>query len=182
MVEPDFRIANKKEHVLKTYAVAVELYAYLCKLYNIDPKTGILSHKEAGRKGIASGHGDPEKLWNTYKTGLNMDKFRQDVANAMNGIKIEPTKPVEPVKPVEPTKPVEPIKPIESEKNEDIKVGDKGRLKVGATYHNGRSIPSWVFNKDIYIIQIASNGNYIFSTKPKGPATGIIKPNAFTKE
>ena len=64
----------------------------------------------------------------------------------------------------------------------DIKVGDKGRLKIGATYHNGRSIPSWVFNKDIYIIQIASNGNYIFSTKPKGPATGIIKPNAFTKE
>ena len=182
MVEPDFRITNKKEHVLKTYAVAVELYAYLCKLYNIDPKTGILSHKEAGRKGIASGHGDPEKLWNTYKTGLNMDKFRQDVANAMNGIKIEPAKPVEPIKPVELTKPVEPIKPIESEKNEDIKVGDKGRLKIGATYHNGRSIPSWVFNKDIYIIQIASNGNYIFSTKPNGPATGIIKPNAFTKE
>lgn len=169
MVEPDFRISDKKAHVLKTYAVAVELYAYLCKLYNINPMSGILSHKEAGRKGLASGHGDPEKLWSTYKTGLTMDKFREDVAKTMGGVKVEP---VEPAKPVEPSKP----------SSDEVAVGSSGHLKVGATYSNGRSIPSWVFARTIYIIQIASNGNYIFSTKAKGPATGVIKPEMFEKE
>lgn len=70
---------NTKNDVLGTYKTAVELFAYLCKLYGLNPlkKGVILSHKEAAAMGIASNHGDPEHLWKKY--GLTMDKFRKDV-------------------------------------------------------------------------------------------------------
>lgn len=73
------------EQVKGTYNTAVELFAYLCKEYNLDPlKDGVIvSHNEGYKRGIASGHADPEHLWNQLGTGLTMNGFRQDVAKAM---------------------------------------------------------------------------------------------------
>lgn len=73
------------EQVKGTYKTAVELFAYLCKEYNLDPlKDGVIvSHNEGYKRGIASGHADPEHLWNQLGTGLTMNGFRQDVAKAM---------------------------------------------------------------------------------------------------
>ena len=85
------------------YKAAVELFAYLCNKYHLDPlKDGvILSHYEAGKRGIGSGHVDPEHLWNGLGTGFTMDGFRKDVKAAMTGTVTEPTtKPVEPDKTV----------------------------------------------------------------------------------
>lgn len=70
-----------KKHVLGTYNTAVELFVYLCKQYNLNPLTDIISHKEGYSKGIASNHGDPEHLWSRYN--LTMDKFRNDVNNRL---------------------------------------------------------------------------------------------------
>lgn len=44
-----------------TYNAAVELFAYLCKIYNFNPlKDGvIISHAEGHKKGITSKHADP---------------------------------------------------------------------------------------------------------------------------
>ena len=43
----------------------------------------ILSHNEAGKRGIASGHVDPEHLWRGLGMYYTMDGFRKDVAKAM---------------------------------------------------------------------------------------------------
>ena len=85
------------------YNAAVELFAFLCDKYSLDPlKDGvIISHNEAGKRGIGSGHVDPEHLWNGLGTGFTMDGFRKDVKAAMTGTFTEPTtKPVEPDKTV----------------------------------------------------------------------------------
>ena len=80
-------VARAKEQVAGTYKVAVELFAYLCKKYNLDPtKDGvIISHKEGCARGLASNHGDPEHLWNQLGMGYTMDGFRKDVKAAMGG-------------------------------------------------------------------------------------------------
>ena len=75
-----------KAQVEGTYKTAVELFAYLCKEYGLDPMTDIISHKEGGKKGVASGHVDPEHLWNQLKTGYTMDTFRKAVRDAINGV------------------------------------------------------------------------------------------------
>ena len=75
----------------KTYANAVELFAKLCKFHNKNPLTPgvIYSHNEGGRKGIASGHVDPEHLWKGLKLPYTMDGFRQDVYKKMNEVEEE---------------------------------------------------------------------------------------------
>lgn len=79
-------INKAKAQVEGTYKTAVELFAYLCKKYGLDPMTDIISHKEGNKKGVASGHVDPEHLWDQLKTGYTMDTFREAVKEAMGGV------------------------------------------------------------------------------------------------
>lgn len=74
-----------KAFVLETYQRAVELAAYLCGLYGLDPEGEdvILSHSEGHARGIASNHGDVEHLWTPL--GLTMDQFRKAVARTLAG-------------------------------------------------------------------------------------------------
>ena len=83
--------AAAKAAVTRTYNAAVELFAMLCKEYNLDPLADgvILSHKEGCARGIASNHGDPEHLWNQLGTGYTMDGFRKAVKAAMSGATVE---------------------------------------------------------------------------------------------
>ena len=80
------------------YKTAVDLFAMLCNKYKLDPlKDGvILSHNECGKRGIGSGHVDPEHLWSGLGIGYTMDGFRKDVKAAMSGsVTVTPTtKPV----------------------------------------------------------------------------------------
>ena len=72
----------------RTYEAAVELFAYLCKQYNLNPAADgvIISHREGHSRGIASNHGDPEHLWKGLGLGYTMDGFRkEDVKAAMGG-------------------------------------------------------------------------------------------------
>ena len=78
-------LSKAKAQVEGTYKTAVELFAYLCKEYDLDPMTDIISHKEGHKKGVASNHGDPEHLWTQLKTGYTMDTFRKAVQEAMSG-------------------------------------------------------------------------------------------------
>lgn len=71
-----------KETVLRTYNAAVELFAYLCKQYGLNPLTDIVGHKEGHRLGISSNHADPDHLWSKF--GLSMDGFRKAVQAQMN--------------------------------------------------------------------------------------------------
>lgn len=88
-VDNDYKESRKV--VWTTYQAAVELFAYLCKLYGLNPMKDILSHAEGHKKGIASNHGDPEHVWKKY--GLTMDGFRADVKKTMEGEDVtKPTK------------------------------------------------------------------------------------------
>ena len=91
--------ATAKAVVKRTYEAAVELFAFLCKQYNLDPLADgvIISHREGHARGIASNHGDPEHLWNGLKMGYTMDGFRRAVAAAMKPA--EETKPAAPAEP-----------------------------------------------------------------------------------
>lgn len=75
--------AQTKQVVMRTYAAAVELFAYLCDLYHLNPLTQIISHAEGYRLRIATPHADVEHIWHHF--GLTMDQFRLDVKAAMTG-------------------------------------------------------------------------------------------------
>jgi hypothetical protein len=76
-----------KEMVQRTYNSAVELFAFLCKEYDLDPmKTGvIISHSEGYNMGWASNHADPEHLWKGLGLPYTMNTFRQAVRDCMTG-------------------------------------------------------------------------------------------------
>ena len=59
------------------YQEAVELFAYLCKQFGLDPLKNIICHAEGYKQGIASNHGDV--LYWFSKHGKTMGDFRQDV-------------------------------------------------------------------------------------------------------
>lgn len=67
----------------ETYRAAVELTAYLCRAYHLDPQGDgvVLCHAEGYQRGIASRHGDVLHWW--PKFGRSMDDFRSHVAVEM---------------------------------------------------------------------------------------------------
>ena len=67
------------------YQEAVELTAYLCKEYNLDPLADgvVICHKEGYQRGVASNHSDVLHWF--PKFGKTMDDFRADVAQKMRG-------------------------------------------------------------------------------------------------
>lgn len=76
-----------KKDCARSYNTAVELFAYLCKQFNLNPLQDgvILSHNEGHKRGVASGHVDPEHYWDGLGMGYTMNQFRQDVYEKMNG-------------------------------------------------------------------------------------------------
>lgn len=85
-------LSAARTSVKKTYEAAVELFAYLCKLYGLNPTADgvIISHREGHARGIASNHGDPEHLWNGLVMGYTMNTFRKDVKEKMQGGTVKP--------------------------------------------------------------------------------------------
>ena len=85
---------TSRDHFEKCYKEAVELTAYLCKLYGINPygkvKCGgatiptILCHVDAYNYGVGSGHGDVMHWF--PKFGKNMDDVRNDVAKLLGEV------------------------------------------------------------------------------------------------
>lgn len=70
--------------VTGTYNTAVELFAWLCTQFGLDPNKDIISHAEASAMGIGTDHVDPEHLWRQLGMGYTMDGFRRDVYNKMH--------------------------------------------------------------------------------------------------
>lgn len=87
MTEPSAGMTRSEaaEQIAGAYRTVVELFAELCKQYELDPAQDgvIIGHAEGHRRGVASNHADPELLWRTYDMGYTMDGFRRDVAEAM---------------------------------------------------------------------------------------------------
>lgn len=66
----------------EVYQEAVELFAYLCKRYNLTEKN-IIDHSEGHAMGIASNHGDVKHWFRRH--GKTMDTFRADVKRLLGG-------------------------------------------------------------------------------------------------
>lgn len=75
---------NDSGYFNKVYQEAVELAAYLCNLYNLNPLADgvIIGHYEGYQRGIASNHGDPGHWFSRF--GKSMNTFRTDVYNKLN--------------------------------------------------------------------------------------------------
>jgi hypothetical protein len=92
-----------KNYFEATYKESVELAAYLCKMYGLNPKGTvsvgngnipvILCHKDSYNYGMGSNHADIYHWWNKY--GKTMDDFRNDVAAIMNDT-VTPTPTIKP--------------------------------------------------------------------------------------
>ena len=82
---------NDRSYFEKVYKEAIELCAYLCKLYALNPLADgvIIGHYEGHQRGIASNHGDPRHWFSKF--GKSMDTFRQDVQKLMSGSSVTPT-------------------------------------------------------------------------------------------
>lgn len=92
----DLDPTNTKATVIRTYKAAVELFAYLCGAFNLNPLGDgvIVSHSEGYKRGIASNHGDVEHIWKKF--GLTMDGFRKEVKSTMDkAVKTEATEKAE---------------------------------------------------------------------------------------
>lgn len=80
-----------RETVQRTLHTAVELFAFLCKQFGLNPLQDgvIVSHKEGHDRGMASGHGDPDHLFNQLHMNYSMNDFRKAVSEAMgNGARM----------------------------------------------------------------------------------------------
>jgi len=57
--------ADAKAVAKRTYEAAIELFAYLCQKYSLDPTADgvIISHAEGYSRGVASNPADPAHLW-----------------------------------------------------------------------------------------------------------------------
>lgn len=64
------------------YQEAVELCAYLCKVFGFNPLADIICHKEGFEAGIASHHGDVLHWF--PKHGRTMNNFRADVVKQLS--------------------------------------------------------------------------------------------------
>jgi signal peptidase I len=145
----------------QVYKEACELTAYLCYKFDIDPfgtvsRNGvkvptILCHKDSYNLKMGSNHGDVLH-WFT-KFGKTMEDVRKDVAALI------PTKKQE--------------ENIKEDKNV-IMPGDIVKIKDGATYYRGQSIPSWVMKLN-WIVDSAS-GDCAIINKSTDNSHSIMSP------
>lgn len=161
--------AAAKASVTRTYNAAVELFAYLCKQYGLNPLADgvIISHKEGHTRGIASGHGDPEHLWSQLKTGYTMNGFRQAVSQAMG----QCAGTSQAGQPADTAKPQEIMPGAASNANAcstgGVQTGDTVRIAADATYYDGKAMPSWV-KSDQWIVKSINGDRAVIDKNVSG--------------
>lgn len=147
----------------RTYDASVELFAFLCKQYRLDPLADgvIISHKEGHDRGLASGHGDPDHLWRGMQCQYTMDGFRQAVSKAMGNVNA-PT-------PATPTPAAAPEQKTASAAGGTIQAGDVVSLASNAVYYTGKEMPGWVKN-DRWIVKSVSGDRAVIDKNVSGAA------------
>lgn len=164
-----------EQYFNEVYNEAIELTAYLCKLYNLNPKGTvkyntidipvILCHADSYKYGTGSNHGDVYHWFNKYNK--TMDDVRNDVAKVLS---------------VNTESNIHPIDTIEVDPSyATITVGDIIIIDSNATYTSGQAIPQWVFKSTLYAREIRKN-EIVFSTQPTGAITGVVSKTYVSKK
>ena len=71
------------------------------------------------------------------------------------------------------------VYPVATSTSSTFSVGQEVKLVSGAKYTNGKSIPSWVLKSKLYVREVQSNGNIVFSTLKSGAITGVAAAKYF---
>lgn len=170
----------------RTYEAAVELFAFLCGKFGLDPLADgvIISHKEGHDRGIASGHGDPDHLWAGLQCGYTMDTFRHAVAEAM-GTAPQPAAKNADASPEQghpnQNHPGQTYlnqdlpnqdHPNQTHPNQglaetDFRPGDTVSLTADAVYYSGKEMPDWV-KSDRWIIKSVSGDRAVIDRNVGG--------------
>ena len=62
-----------------------------------------------------------------------------------------------------------------------LNVGDVVKLSTDAKYTNGKSVPTWVINRDIYVRELRGD-DVVISTLKTGAVTGVVNKKYMTKK
>lgn len=199
VAESDLPLARKV--ALRTYNSAVELFAHLCTEYKLDPLADgvIISHKEGGRRGIASGHVDPEHLWKGLGLDLTMDTFREAVSTKMTEKNIIYRVQVGTFGKKDNAEAM--LKKLKAAGFSDafittlsaapakapaaapaLKVGDAVKMQKDAPiYGTSKEFADWVYNSTLYVRQI-DGSRVVISTVKTGAVTGSVDKKYLTKK
>ncbi len=77
-----YDVVKNAEYFAAVYKNAVELFAHLCKEYNLDPLNDIYCHSEVYKLGYGSNHADVMHWFPRH--GKSMDTFRAEVKAQMD--------------------------------------------------------------------------------------------------
>ena len=148
------------------YKEACEITAYLCQLYNIDPKgtvnvngvtvPTILCHHDSYKLGLGSNHGDIDHWF--PKHGKSMATARNDVAALLKGAGVTPSTPAQPATPAT---------------TSTFKAGDLVKI-TGTKYYSGADIPAWVKAKNWYVKE--ASGARVVIDKSEDGKNAICSP------
>lgn len=169
-----------KSYFNAVYKEAVELCAYLCKKYDLSPKT-IICHSEGHKKGIASNHGDVMHWF--PKHGKSMDTFRADVKALLDGEDkpVVETKPATTVKKEE-TKNVETNKEVCTVEIKILRKGDKGNeVKAMQILLNGNGCSCGSSGADGSFGPATLTALKKYQQKKKLEADGVCGPATWAK-
>ena len=166
-----------KDYFTKVYNEAVELFAFLCKEFKLDPIKNIICHCEGYDKGIASNHADVMHWFS--KHGKKMSDFRNDVKKKMEESNKKPeTKPE--------TKPESTFKSYTVKITADVlnvRNGPSTRYKINTSVKKGE-VYTIVDEKDGWG-KLKSGAGWISlaytnksKAKPKGDTKPVSKPAA----
>jgi hypothetical protein len=136
---------NDKTYFNKVYKEACEITAYLCKLYNINPKgkvthngvsvPTILCHQDAYKLGLGSNHSDVYHWFN--KHGKTMDNVRNDVAALIGSTTTATTTTVKTYKVVTPINKYSTAADAKAKTNPGKEKFDAGTYYIYNKYPNG---------------------------------------------
>jgi hypothetical protein len=169
--------AKAKACAERNYKTAVELFAMLCKKYNLNPTADgvIISHNEGHHRGVASGHVDPEHWWTGIGIGYTMDKFRKDVKAAMSGASVPSNPAPAPSTPSAPSTPT-PIKPSDPNVIYRVRLSwEDSKSQIGA-WKNLDSAKAQVDSNPAYKA-FDNNGKVVYEVKA-APAEYKVKVTA----
>lgn len=163
---------NDEKYFRAVYREAIELTAYLCKKYNLNPLGSftynkkkvpvITDHNESHSLGMGSNHGDVGHWFKKYLGDNYLETIRNDVANELKGDCEEMGCPY--WKDGKCTKDV---------KDNEIKAGDLVEI-TGSVYYNGKNIPLWVRNQKWFVHSLS--GDRVVINKNEKGTDAIMSP------
>lgn len=156
------------------YQEACEITAYLCDMYDIDPNgyttlngvkvPNILCHADSYDLGLGSNHGDVDHWF--PKHGKSMATARADVAALLGKSSSQSSTST--------TQTTTSSTTTSSATTGSIEKGDVVKIASGATYYNGKAVPSWVQAKNWIVYSIS--GDRAVINKSEDGKNSIMSP------